>query len=109
MLAIRLFRTGKKNQPSFKIVVTEKSNAPARGRFTEEVGFYNPLTKEKIVKKERIIYWMARGAKPSDTVYNILASEKIIEGGKKKVSFPKKDKPADNKTAASAPAPAAKA
>jgi len=82
MLVIRLFRTGKKNQPSFKIVVTDKRRPPRAGRFVEEVGFYNPLTKEKVLKPERIKYWISVGAKPSATVHNLLVSEKIIEGKK---------------------------
>jgi len=90
MLAIRLFRVGKKNQPSFKIVVTDKRNPPRAGRFIEEVGFWNPLTKEKVLKKERILYWLSVGAKPSATVFNLLVSEKIIEG--KKIAVHKKSK-----------------
>lgn len=90
MLVIRFFRIGKKNQPSFKIVVTEKRNPPRGGRFVEEVGFYNPLTKEKGLKKERIQYWMSQGAKPSDTVYNLLIKEGVIDG--KKIPVHKKAK-----------------
>ena len=72
MLVIRFFRVGKKNQPSFKIVVTDKRRPPRGGRFVEEVGFWNPLTKEKLLKKERIKYWLSVGAKASDTVRNLL-------------------------------------
>jgi len=82
MLVIRLLRTGKKNQPSFRIVVVEKERSSTSGRYTEEVGFYNPLTKEKILKGERIKYWISVGAQPSDTIHNMLVSEKIIEGAK---------------------------
>jgi small subunit ribosomal protein S16 len=109
MLVIRLFRTGKKNQPSFKIVVTEKTNSSTRGRSTEEVGFYNSTTKEKVFRKERIIHWINKGAQPSDTVYNLLVGEKIIEGKKKTVAFPKKAEPAAGKNKAAAGTPAAKA
>lgn len=100
MLTIRLFRVGKKNQPSFKIVVIDKRKAPNKGRFVEEVGFLNPLTKEKILRKERINYWLSVGAKPSDTLYNLLVSEKIIEG--KKIAKHKKAKkePASAKASA---------
>jgi len=90
MLVIRLFRVGKKNQPSFKIVVTDKRKPPRAGRFIEEVGFWNPLTKEKVLKKERILYWLSVGAKPSATVFNLLVSEKIVEG--KKIPVHKKPK-----------------
>ena len=91
MLVIRLLRSGKKNQPFFKIVVTDKRKPPTGGRFVEEVGFLNPLTKERKLKKERVEYWLSKGAKPSDTVYNLLISEKIITG--KKISKHKKPKP----------------
>jgi len=82
MLVIRLLRIGKKNQPSFKIVVTEKRRSPSSKMFIEEVGFLNPLLKEKELKKERIKYWLSVGAKPSATVFNLLVSEKIIQGKK---------------------------
>lgn len=84
MLRIRFFRIGKKNQPAFKIVVTDKRNPPRGGRFVEEVGFWNPITKEKNLKKERIEYWLKVGAKPTDSVWNLLLDEKIVEGKKKK-------------------------
>ncbi len=82
MLIIRLLRVGKRNQPYFKIVVTDKRNAPRKGRFVEEVGFYNPLKKEKNLKTDRIKYWLSVGAKVSDSVHNMLVKEKIIEGKK---------------------------
>ncbi len=90
MLCIRFFRVGKKNQPSFKIVVTDKRRPPKGGRFVEKVGFWNPLTKEKTLKAERIKYWLSVGAKPSDSVYNLLVKEKILEG--KKIPLHKKKK-----------------
>jgi len=90
MLTIRLFRVGKKNQPSFKIVVTDKANPPKSGRFVEEVGFYNSRTKEKGLKLERIKYWLSVGAQPSPTIHNLLISEKIIED--KKIPLHKKSK-----------------
>jgi small subunit ribosomal protein S16 len=90
MLVIRLFRAGKKHQPFFKIVATDKRRPPKGGRFVEELGFLNPLTKEKKVKGERVKYWISKGAKPSDTVYNLLVEEKILEG--KKIAVHKKSK-----------------
>jgi len=82
MLVIRFLRAGKKNQPSFKIVVVEKTKSSTSGRFIEEVGFYNPLTKEKVLRQDRIKYWISVGAQPLETVHNLLISEKIIEGKK---------------------------
>jgi len=90
MLMIRLFRIGKKKQPSYKVVVTDKRNAPARGRFVEEIGTYNPLTKQAAFKKERVAYWLQVGAQASDTVHNLLIQNKIIEGEKRKIPFKKK-------------------
>ena len=82
MLVIRLLRTGKKNQPSFKIVVVEKTKSSTSGSFVEQVGFYNPLTKEKVLKQDRIKYWISVGAQPLATVHNLLVKEKVIEGKK---------------------------
>ncbi|MCK5044799.1 30S ribosomal protein S16 [Candidatus Parcubacteria bacterium] len=82
MLVIRLLRTGKKHQPFFRIVVCDKKNPPQGGRALEILGFFNPLTKEKSFKAERIKYWLSVGAQPSDTVHNFLIVEKIIEGDK---------------------------
>jgi|GEM_PF-346184 len=110
MLVIRLFRAGKKNQPFFKVVVTDKKNPPKGGRPLEVLGFYNPLTKEKDFKKERILYWISVGAKPSATVNNLLVSENILKGEKikshkkkkvKKESAPLADKPVTDKPVAS--------
>lgn len=101
MLVIRFLRVGKKKQPSYKIVVTDKKNPPRAGRFVEQVGFYNPLTKEKVLKPERFKYWLGVGAKPSDTVYNLLISEKIIEG--KKIPQHKKSKKEKEPASAKAP------
>jgi len=92
MLVIRLFRTGKKKQPSYKVVVTDRNNPPQGGKFVEQVGFYNPITREKTFHSERINYWMGVGAQPSDTVYNILINEGVIKGEKKKIVFKKSKK-----------------
>lgn len=108
MLTIRLFRVGKKHQPSFKIIVTDKRNPPRGGRFVEEVGFWNPLTKEKELEKERIKHWLSVGAKPSASVYNLLVGEKILEG--RKIPVHKKKKKKEEKKPASVPvSPAAPA
>jgi len=89
MLTIRLLRIGKKHQPSYKIVVTDKRRAPAGGRFVEEIGSYDPKTKTRIIKKERAQYWVSVGAQPSDTVHNMLVSDKVIDQPKRKIFFVK--------------------
>jgi len=86
MLTIRFLRSGKRGQPFFRIVVINKKSAPRPGRFVEIVGFFNPSTKEKQLKTERIQYWLSVGAKPSESVHNLLVSEKIIQAKKINVS-----------------------
>jgi len=97
MLVIRFFRIGKKNQPSFKLVVTDKRKSSVKGRYVEEVGFFDPLKDKKFLRSDRIKYWLSVGAKPSPTVYNLLISEKIIEG--KKIPKFKKSKKKEEKKA----------
>jgi len=101
MLVIRFLRTGKKNQPFFRIVVTDKRKPPRGGRFVEILGSVNPLTKKRTIKKERVQYWLSKGAQPSATVYNLLISEKIIEG--KKIAVNKKRKPKEGEKPAPEP------
>jgi small subunit ribosomal protein S16 len=99
MLIIRFSRVGKRNQPAFKIIVTEKGRPPRSGKFVEQVGFYNPLTKEKVLNQERIKHWIKMGAKPSPTVFNLLLKEKILEGEKIPVHKKPKEKKKETKVA----------
>lgn len=82
MLTIRLIKIGKKNSPSFRLVLTDKKNPPRGGRFLEILGNYNPREKEINLKKERLVYWLAQGAKTSDTVHNLLVSQSVVPGPK---------------------------
>ncbi len=91
MLKIRLQRVGKKNRPSFRVVLAEHT-APPQGKFQEILGFYNPINKEKKFKAERIKHWISKGAQPSPTVYNLLLDQGILEGVKLKTWKPKKKK-----------------
>lgn len=93
MLIIRLTRTGKRNAPSFRMVLTEKQN-PVKGKFIELLGHYNPRLKTHAFKKERILYWLGQGVKCSATVHNLLVEAKIIQGPKVKTWSPKKKKEA---------------
>ncbi|MEX1052049.1 MAG: 30S ribosomal protein S16 [Patescibacteria group bacterium] len=76
MLVIRLRRIGKKNKPSYRIVVAEHS-FPIDGRFVADLGFYNPHTKATGLKSEEAVEWMKKGAKPSNTIAKILEKEKV--------------------------------
>lgn len=92
MLKIRLSRTGRINQPSYRIIVTEHARAAKTGKIVEQVGTYNPKTKERTINADRIKYWMSVGAKPSDTMHNMLLKLDIIKGKKINV-LPKKTVP----------------
>ena len=112
MLKIRMQRTGRINQPSFRIVVTEHTASPKAGKYVERVGFYNPRSKEKSLMEERIKYWMSVGAQPSGTVHNMLVTAGIMKGKKinvlPKKTVPKKEEPASEAAPESAaPAEAA--
>jgi len=100
-------RTGRINQPSFRIVVVEHTASPTAGKFVDKVGTYNPKTKERKLDGERIKYWISVGAQPSATVHNMLVSLKIIDAKKINV-LPKYKEPAKPEAAAeAASAPAA--
>jgi small subunit ribosomal protein S16 len=66
---IRLKRTGTKNAPAFRIVVTD-ARSPRDGRFIEELGTYHPTRKGNnyTLDLERAKYWLSQGAQPSETV-----------------------------------------
>ncbi|MCD6471134.1 30S ribosomal protein S16, partial [bacterium] len=84
MLAIKFARRGKKHQPIFRLIVLEKTKDPF-GDFLENLGYYNPRTKEAKLKKERILYWISKGAQPTDSVHNFLINQGIIKGQKRNV------------------------
>lgn len=74
MLAIRLRRVGSKKRPYFRVVVIEGQN-PRDGSFVEVLGHYDPRSRPAVVKvdKERLRYWLGKGAQPSDTVRTLVA------------------------------------
>ena len=89
MLMIRLQRIGRKNDPSFRVVVTDSKRGPKSGNNVEVLVSYNPHINVTQMKEDRVKHWMSKGAKVSDTVHNLLVSKKIIEGKKINV-LPKK-------------------
>ena len=74
MLTIRLTRVGKKKQPLYRFIVSEKARDPW-GKALEILGQYEPLTNPAKVNvdKERIAYWISKGAQPSDSVRTLIA------------------------------------
>jgi len=102
MLRIRLQRTGRKHESSFRLVLTERQNSNNSGRVLEVLGNYDPRFNKPVIVADRVKHWIAMGAKPTDTVHNLLVSTKIVDGKKINV-LPKKTPPKKEE----APAPAA--
>lgn len=82
MLMIRLQRIGRKNDPSFRAVLTDSKNSTKSGKFLEIVGTYNPKSGVKTFQTERIQYWLGKGAQLSDTMHNFLVAEGAVKGKK---------------------------
>jgi small subunit ribosomal protein S16 len=82
MLAIKLKRIGKKHQASFRLIISER-RSKVGGRYVEDLGWLNPITKEYNIKKDRVEYWLKNGAQPTDTVYNLLVKSSVIGGPKR--------------------------
>jgi len=79
MVKIRLRRMGAKKAPFYRVVVAD-SRYPRDGRFIEEIGTYNPLTKPSTVNidAEKAKTWIANGAQPTDTVRALLKKQNIL-------------------------------
>ena len=69
---------GKKKQPIYKVVAAD-SRSPRDGKFLEAIGLYNPLTKPHTVEiqEDRALYWLDKGAQPTDTVKSLLRQKGI--------------------------------
>ncbi|NNN16192.1 MAG: 30S ribosomal protein S16 [Acidimicrobiaceae bacterium] len=70
---LRLMRTGKKKQPSYRVIATE-SSSPRDGRFIEIIGHYSPRSEpsEVVIDNEKAVKWLKVGAQPSETVRKLL-------------------------------------
>lgn len=96
MLSIRLSRVGKKKKPQYRIIVCEKARDPW-GRAKEIIGHYDPCVDPKIleIQKDRLAYWVSKGAQCTETVWNLMVERGILEGEKRrkvKISLKKKEK-----------------
>lgn len=83
MLMMRLQRVGRKNNPSYRIVVVDKRTGPKSNKITDLLGSYNPKLGQITINGEKAKHWLAHGVQASDTVYNMLISQKVIEGKKR--------------------------
>jgi small subunit ribosomal protein S16 len=91
MLKIRLQRTGRKNDPHFRLIVAESTLKPKTTQFAEIVGTYNVKAGIFEAKADRVKHWISVGAQTSPTVHNLLISKGVIEG--KKINVLPKKKP----------------
>ena len=98
MLKIRLARVGRKNQPYFRLIVSEDS-FDSFGKYLEILGSFNPRRKKETLKlkEERIKHWLEQGAKPSASVHNLLVDNDILKEPKLKATKKKQKKKEDDK------------
>lgn len=77
MLKLRLKRVGRKGSPSYRLVIMENTSR-RDGRPIDEVGYYNPISKQYNFEIEKIKKWLGYGVKPTATVLNLLKKADII-------------------------------
>jgi small subunit ribosomal protein S16 len=106
MVRIRLRRTGKTKQPTYRIVVAD-SRSPRDGRFIEIIGHYNPVQQPKVleVKADRARYWLGVGAQPSESVVKLFKRTNILDDqGRVKAEEPAETESTTPAASAAAPA-----
>lgn len=77
-VSIRFRRGGRRNRPFYRIVVAD-SRSPRDGRFIENIGYYDSIPDPEVVnvKRDRLVYWLLRGAQPSKSLKSILSRKGI--------------------------------
>ena len=75
---LRLTRVGGRKDPVWRVVVADQ-RSPRDGRIIETVGQYNAQTEPStiVLKEDRILEWLDKGAQPTDTVRKILRTQGI--------------------------------
>jgi small subunit ribosomal protein S16 len=70
---MRLIRTGKKKQPSYRVIVID-GRSPRDGRYLEQIGRYDPRQEPSLVEidNEKAVDWLRKGAQPTDRVRKLL-------------------------------------
>jgi len=82
MLMMRLQRVGRKNDPAYRIVVTDKRTGVGSDKHVDRLGSYNPKLNHIQLDAEKAKEWLSKGVQPSDTMHNILVSQKVIDAKK---------------------------
>ena len=76
-------RTGRKAQPTYRLVLSDSKSSAKSGKYLELLGNYDSRHGEKSeIKADRVLYWISVGAQVSPTVHNLLLDKKIITGKK---------------------------
>lgn len=75
---IRLKRMGSKKNPFYRMVVADE-RAPRDGRYIEQLGYYNPFTKELKLDNDKAKQWLGNGAQPTDTARALLKKSGAFE------------------------------
>ncbi len=77
-VSIRFRRCGRRNRPFYRIVVAD-ARSPRDGRFIENIGYYDSIPDPEVVevKRDRLIYWLLQGAKPTRSLKSILSRRGI--------------------------------
>ncbi len=87
MLTIKLSKLGKKNKKVFRVIISEKGRDPY-GNSLEILGAYDQFHKQLQVKKDRVNFWLERGAQMTPTINNLFIAQGVIEGKKVVASKP---------------------
>ena len=82
---IRFQRVGRKNDPAFRVVLCERTAKPKTSGI-EVLGSYHPKTKATVLKNERILYWMSKGAQASASAHNLFVRKGVMKGKKMPVA-----------------------
>jgi small subunit ribosomal protein S16 len=77
MLKLRLKRVGKKRSPSYRLVIMENTFR-RDGRPIDELGYYNPISKQYKFDTEKIKKWLSYGVRPTETVMSLLKKAEIV-------------------------------
>jgi small subunit ribosomal protein S16 len=77
MLRLRLKPIGRKRSPSYRLVIMENTFR-RNGRPIDEVGYYNPISKQYNFEVDKIKKWLSYGVKPTETVLNLLKRADIV-------------------------------
>ena len=78
MLKLRLKRIGRKRAPSYRLVVMENT-ARRDGRPVEELGYYDPISKNYKFDVEKVQKWLGYGVQPTETVAALLKKAEIVK------------------------------